>query len=383
MLRDPLELCEPIAVDAAYAEVLDALDGQRSLAQVRQSLMMRGIVTVDADDLEAFVDDLAAAGLLDDDNFRARWTAVHDEFVELERRPPRRAGLLYPADPADLRAWLAPALPARPGPGAAEDRGPGYGPAPIALVGPHQPPPALAPAWRALLSQLPDPSSYERVVILATDHAPGLLPHASADKDWDTPLGPVACDLELLAKLDEALPWLLREQIRLRISDPIEWVTTLLAALWGERCPPILPLVCGQTRLTTREGAARSEELASSLTELTREANERGAILWWTAAELSHAGPAFGQPSAPAPADLERTDRDLLAPLLDGDPARLAQRCMDRPAPERPSGAAALTTLARLLPRGYRARLEAYEAASTPGQLPGLIGCPFISIWPG
>ena len=383
VLRDPLELCDPIAVDADYAPVLDALDGQRTLAQIRQSLLMRGIVRVELEDLEEFVAELRASAMLDDEVFRARWQATHLEFVESERRSPRRAGLLYPADPSELRAWLTPALPlpveAPPSSHTSEPSSAG-GEAPIALILPHQPPPRVGRGLRKLLSQLPDPSHYRRVVLLATDHAPGLLPHASADKDWETPLGDLGCDLELLAQLDQRLPWLLREQIRLRTSDVVEWSTLILRALWGDRCPPILPIVCAQTRLTTPDGAERGELLSATLDELVGDATRAGEVLWWTAAELSHAGPAYGDQDQVSASQIEALDRDLLDPLLSGQPDRLAKHCMDRPVRQRPSGTAALATLARALPSSYRAELIDYEALPASGEAPGWIGCAHVCV---
>lgn len=380
MLRDPLELAEPFAIDAEFEPVLDALDGQRTLAQVRQSLIMRGSIAVELDDLEQFVANLGEAGLLDDDRFRALWTAVHDAFFDEEVRAPRRAGLLYPDDPAALRAFLAPALPKRADDRAAGETGPGYGAPPIAVVVAHQPPPLLASSLRRLLTSLPPPERYRRVVILATDHAPGLLPHASADKDWATPLGPLRCDLELLAALDEALPWLLREQTRLRVADPVEWSTLLLRALWGDRCPPVLPIVCGQTRLTSHDGAARSRELVSALDERLGASTRAGEVLWWTVAELSHVGPAYGHATLPSEAEVAAADRELLAPLLTNRPELLARACMERPLDRRPSGAAALVTLADVLPHDYRATLIGLDVVPAPGDLPGLIGCPTLRI---
>ncbi|PRP90563.1 Memo-like protein [Enhygromyxa salina] len=388
VLRDPLELAEPIAIDASYDAVLDALDGQRTLAQIRQSLLMRGLVTVELADLVDFVEDLSEAGLLDDERFRELWTAAHEAFVEQDIRPPRRAGLLYPDQPEALRAWLAPALPraradaAEPAGQHADDRelggARGWARPPVAVVVPHQPPPSIAGPLRRLLAGLPAPEQYRRVVILATDHTPGLLPYASADKDWATPLGDVACDLELLAELDQRLPWLLREQTRLRVSDPIEWATLILRGLWGDRCPPVLPLACGQTRLTTTDGAQRARELVTQLDDLLGESTRAGQVLWWTAAELSHCGPAYGHAQLPEREQVELDDRELLRPLLQNQPQTLTRHLMDRDPAARPSGTAALVTLAELLPSDYDAALLDYQALPAPGDLPGWIGCPSI-----
>lgn len=383
VLRDPLELCEPFAIDALFEPVLDALDGQRTLAQVRHSLQFRGLVRVDLDDLEDFVAELGEAGLLDDDRFRELWASAHAEFVEQEIRAPRRAGLLYPEEPESLRAWLAPALPpvrATPAPNSAAEQPSRYPPPPIAIVTPHQPPPNYAPALRRLLGTLPEPEHYERVVILATDHSPGLLPYAACDKDMDTPLGLLPADLATLAVLDERLPWLLREQVRLRTCDPLEWTVLLLRALWGDRCPPIVALACGQTRLTSHDGLAHARELIAVLREQLLEPTRAGKVLWWAAAELSHVGPAYGHAELPDPAQVEHDDRAMLDPLLRQQPRALAQALMERPTDQRPSGAAALVTLADVLPDNARAALLDYALLPAPGTTPGWIGCPLLRV---
>lgn len=370
VLRDPLDVVEPFAIDARYAPVLDALDGTRTLAQVRQSLLMRGVVDVDAEDLAEFVDEIAELGLLDDDTFRARWAELHAAFEAAEVREPRRAGLLYPDDPDELRAWLAAALP-RASMGAHAGSGEGT---PIAVVAPHQPPPQIAGLLRALLEQLPPPSTWKVIVILATDHAPGLLPFAATDKDQRTQLGPLRCHLPLVDELEQRVPWLLREQIRQRSADAIEWTTLLLRALWGDACPPVLPIACGQTMLTRDEGREQSDELLGALELLLGEQTERGRVLWWAAAELSHAGPAFGLP-ATTRAQVEARDRELLEPLLAGRTEQLVRRCMEVPASERPSGTAALSTLVQMLPLGTRASLVGHEVVDAPGGVEGFIGC--------
>lgn len=392
VIRDPLDLVEPFAIEARYAPVLDALDGTRTLAQVRQSLSMRGVVVVDAEDLAEFVDELAELGLLDDEGFRARWAEVHAAFEAAEVREPRRAGLLYPAEPDELARWLAPALPPRPGPPrsregslvAAEPDAAGYGSldpkSPIALIVPHQPPPVVAGLLRPLLAKLPAPETWKVIVILATDHAPGLLPFAATDKDPLTTLGPLRCHLPLVDELEQRVPWLLREQIRHRSADAIEWTTLLLRAMWGDRCPPVLPILCGQTMLTRHEGREQADELLGALELLLGEDTEAGRVLWWTAAELGHAGPAFGHATLPSPAQVEARDRELLEPLLAGRTEQLVRRCMEASPSERPSGTAALATMVQMLPLGHRATLVGHDVVPAPGELPGWIGCASVLV---
>ncbi|MFV8754338.1 MEMO1 family protein [Nannocystaceae bacterium ST9] len=376
VVRDPLDLVEPFAIDARYAAVLDALDGSKTLAQVRQSLLLRGLADVEGDDLHEFVDELGEQGLLDDDRFRARWAEVHAEFEAAETREPRRAGLLYPDDPDELADWLAPALPSRASAGfVAAEPEPRYAAPPIAVIVPHQPPPSVAGLLRPLLAALPEPETWKVIVVLATDHAPGLLPFAASDKDQQTLLGPLRCHLPLIDELEQRVPWLLREQIRQRSADAIEWTTLLLRALWGDRCPPVLPVLCGQTMLTRHEGREQADELLGALELLLGEDTAAGRVLWWAAAELAHAGPAFGHAELPNREDVEARDLELLEPLLAGRTEQLVRRCMDAPASQRPSGTAALATLVQMLPIGHRASLIGHQVIPAPGEIPGWIGC--------
>jgi hypothetical protein len=385
VVRDPLDLVEPFAIDARYSAVLDALDGTRTVAQIRQSLLMRGLADVDGEDLEDFVAELGELGLLDDDRFRDQWAAIHEQFEAAECREPRRAGLLYPAEPGPLAAWLAPALPSRTieAPFVAREPETSYaarpGP-PIAVIAPHQPPPQVAMLLRPLLAALPEPETWKVIVVLATDHAPGLLPFAATDKDQQTVLGPLRCHLPLIDELERRVPWLLREQIRQRSADALEWTTLLLRALWGDRCPPVLPLLCGQTMLTRSEGREQADELLGALELVLGEDTAAGRVLWWTAAELTHRGPAFGHADLPTREQVEARDLELLEPLLAGRPEQLVRRCMDAEPNARPSGTAALATLAQVLPVDHRAALVGHRVIPAPGELPGWIGCASVIV---
>ncbi len=383
VVRDPLDLVDPFAIDARYAAVLDALDGSKTLAQIRQSLLLRNLADVDAEDLHEFVDELGEQGLLDDDRFRKRWADVHTEFEHAETRAPRRAGLLYPAEPEPLAAWLAPALPTlgRARGFVASESASVYAAPPIAVIAPHQPPPNVATLVRPLLTMLPEPETWKVVVVLATDHAPGLLPFAATDKDQQTGLGLLRCHLPLIDELEQRVPWLLREQIRQRSADALEWTTLLLRALWGDRCPPVLPLLCGQTLVTRADGSReQADELFGALESLLGADTAAGRVLWWTAAELGHCGPAFGHPELPTREQVEARDQDLLEPLLAGRTDQLIRRCMDAPPNQRPSGTAALVTLLQMLPVGHRATLVGHQVIPAPGEIPGWIGCASVVV---
>ena len=71
------------------------------------------------------------------------------------------------------------------------------------------------------------------------------------------------------------------------------------------------------------------------------------------------------------------TERDLgcLDSLCAGRPEQFVQRCLENDEQlGHPSGAAALSTLARLLPVGYRSELVQYLTVRPPGPDEGWVG---------
>lgn len=354
VLRDPLAVSEPIALPAHAAAILDQLDGSRTPAQIRQSLLMRGTLDVSTTDIAELVEDLGRMGMLDDDTFRQHFASILQAFLGSPDLEPRNAGLLYPDDPDRLAARLDDVF-----------GGPGFdhfGTPPVhAVVCPHQPPTQVAQTLRSTLDQLPRADQLDAIVILATDHAPGLLPYVTTGKQLVSPLGrsPVS---PLVAAACEDLPWLTREEIRFRQAMSLEFQTVLIHRIFGSQCPPIVPVLCGQT-VFDRAQQPRVDEFLATFERLT--AGRR--VLYWAAAECSHVGPAFGR-SLPEADVVEAHDRHLLSHLTQARTQKLRDM-FRRPDPVcgRPSGGAVLATLADLLDVGTRGEICSYTLLQAPG----------------
>ncbi len=365
VLRDPLGISEPAAFPHEAAQVLDMLDGQRTAAQIRQSLFLRGRMNLSLEDVLGLVDELGTAGFLDDDHFRDMWSAARTEFMANELRMPRFAGVLYPGDGEALAAAL-------PEPGA------GFLPNSqvIGVLLPSQPIEArghVAALVAQTLRGLPVPEQIDLVVLLGTDHHPGRLPFAITAKSYSTPLGPLTSDASLVEAIERRLPWIRREEMRHRETISLELAAVTLHGAYGDACPPILPVLCGQTALGSGEDETATDAFLATMEHVL----EGRRVLWWISAELSHAGPAFDRPLL-TPADVQSLrERDLgcIDSLCAGRPEQLVQRCMENGdlfGP--PSGAATLSTLARLLPVGYRAELVEYLTVHPPGHDEGWVG---------
>lgn len=365
-MRDPLGLAEPFAIDVDFKVVLDLLDGTKTLAQIRQSLLMRHSMDVPATDLAAFVTSLSDAGLLDDEAFRQMWGDAHADFLEDDTRSATLAGLLYPADPDEARALLRHALPER------DDRFLA-GTDVIGVVCPHGPPADVAGLWDLTLRRLPPASEIDCVIILGTDHGPGLLPYVGTAKSFATPLGVVASDVAFVEALERRVGWLRREEIRHRDAMSIELAVVALRGLYDDACPLIVPILCGQTVLAPADDDGDpAEDLVLALDALAA----RRRVLWWVSAELSHCGPAYGH-AALSDENLSQIiarDGEVLDALAAGRAEEVAVRCAAPHPQGRQSGGPALTTASRLWPVGYRAQEICYELAAAPGDQPGKAG---------
>ncbi len=352
ILRDPMGVAESFALDAEFAPVLDLLDGTRSVLQVRQSLSMRGVLDPPADELGAFVDSLQDEGWLDDDRFRDRWADLHAGFLEEDPRQPRFSGVLYPEDRRELEDAFAGVL--GPRRRTADDS------QVVGVMVPHGPLDLVGDVLARTLVDLPPAESLDCVVILGTDHGPGLLPFAAARRGFATPLGPVPAHVELLNGLDERIAWAFREEFRHRAAHSIELSALTLRAIYGDAVPPIVPVLCGAGVLRSRDTEA-AERFVDALEQLLV---GRRALVWGSA-ELSHGGVAYGRPAlddAGAQA-LEDRDRDCLEDLVHARHSALARKCAQDHPQGRPSGGAVLSTLRQLLPQA-RVELSAYRAAS-------------------
>jgi len=354
ILRDPMGVAESFALDAEFAPVLDLLDGSRTVLQIRQSLRMRGVLDLPVDALADFVADLRDEGWLEDDVFRTRWAALHADFLAEDPRVPRHAGLLYPAEPDQLTAHYGEVLGDRERTRADSDV--------VGVLVPHGPLELVGPTLDATLVDLPRAEDLDTIVILGTDHGPGLLPFAVANRGFDTPLGPVAADTALLAALGRRVEWAYREEVRHRAAHSIELATVTLRMIYGDAVPPVVAVLCGANVLRARDPDA-GDRFVAALEALL---DGRRALLWGSA-ELSHGGTAYGRPALDTAGltALEDRDRGCLDDLLKGRLDALTRKCKEDHPQGRPSGGAVMRTLRQLVPDA-RAELAAYRATPLP-----------------
>jgi AmmeMemoRadiSam system protein B len=329
VLRDPSGLSEFVATLPALAvAVVQLCDGAHTRDEIRAEFARRYRAELPSETLDALLGQLDEALLLDSPRFREHAERLHAAFAASPVRAAALAGRSYPGDPAELAGWLDSFF--------THDRGPG---APIpssfarprAIVAPHidfhRGGPAYAWAYRALADSAWDVP--DLVVVFGTDHNGVRQPFTLTRKHYETPLGPMQTDVELVERLaaEAGGAALFADEWHHRGEHSIEFQAVWLRYLYGERADGIrvLPILCGSLHEFVADGRdpLATPEVGGFLAALARAVDGRN-VLWIAGADLAHVGPQFGDED-PIEGDdftsLELRDHETLQPVCRGDAA--------------------------------------------------------------
>ena len=172
--------------------------------------------------------------------------------------------------------------------------------------------------------------------MFGTDHMGAEQPFTLTRKHYETPLGPMHTDVELVdaltKKVGERLGQpradaLFKDEYHHRGEHSLEFQMVWLRHIWKERADAIkvVPILCGSLHDFVESGQGprsdpRVDAVLASLVELvgTR------PTLWIAGADLAHVGPRFGDQESLDASDrssLERRDHETLAHASRGDAA--------------------------------------------------------------
>ncbi len=268
-------------------------------------------------------------------------------------RPPSCAGLVYPADPAALRAaldsWLQIRSPAR-------SRADGPREATRLILAPHIDYPRGAAGYARAYSALP--SDADLFVVLGTAHATPMHLFTLTRDDFDTPLGPVATDRPALDAIAAQVGEheVLADARCHHEEHSIELQIVVLKHL--ARGPfTVLPVLCSSI-VHLDEPAHFTARFLDAL----RRAVAGRKACFVASADLAHVGPSYGDPRPPTPAELawlEAEDRRTLGFLEAGDSEGFHRAAVRGDARRRLCGIA--PTYAAIRASGRAARVLHYE----------------------
>lgn len=317
VLHDVMGIAEgPIMVHADMVAILEACDGHTSWSELAETIG----VDPEASELlqlRAFIGELDRLGFFDTQHAAEREQRTLQEWDARPTRPAICAGSTYPSDPDELRAFLDDLL------------SDSHSPLPI----PHSPPTAFliphidfrvspqvyAPAFNALRR-----SESDLFVIIGTSHYWSDDRIILTDKDFETPLGTVRTDRELVQKLQTVLtepPSPISEtDLAHKPEHSIELHAVLLKHVMGEQPFTMLPILVtgfgGEHDLGGRDEVRR---IAAAIREVVA-ASGRSAT-WLISGDLAHIGQRFGDPMPAAVLlpSVREADADLLRLLEQGD----------------------------------------------------------------
>jgi AmmeMemoRadiSam system protein B len=354
----------PVYVPAEAAVLLTLFDGRHSLRDIQEAYTRRFGGLLFREHLEELIRGLDEHLLLDGPRFEARRRDLERAFREAPTRPAVLAGRSYPADPGALREQLDgyfqhPEGPreARPSPDAGRLAG---------VIVPHidfqRGGPWYAQGYREAEAATPD-----RWVVLGISHLPTSQPFVLTRKDFETPLGAVPADREVLQALLPAVgPAYLADEFVHRTEHSIECQAVFLRPRTPAGRPvTIVPILCGSLHRFVEEkrspaDAPEVEDFLAALRHALAAVGGTTGVL--VSADLAHVGPQFGDAQAVTRGRLQElrdADLALLRLVENGDGEGFFRAVMREGDRRRICGLPAIYAALRLLP-GARGRVLAY-----------------------
>jgi AmmeMemoRadiSam system protein B len=305
--HDRYEFSDDVFLPRAWAGVLQLLDGTRDVETIIRDYATQHGETLPREAVEAVLEQLDEALVLDSPRFRERQAEVVRAFEDASTRASSCAGRSYPNDADALKKLLdgffaeaATIEVLSPRPESAELRG---------IVVPHidftRGGVTEALAYRQLHSD------FDTFIVLGIAHAGVHYPFCATDKDFDTPLGVALCDRVFLHELNaRAGGKMLLEQYAHKTEHSIEFVAVFLQAMPQHRNAQIVPIACGGFFEELRTGASPLEnpdiaEFVEALRETVHSHQAQGKKIGLVASvDLAHVGSNFGDDEVLTPARL-------------------------------------------------------------------------------
>ncbi len=323
LLRDPLQLSDQmLIVSPAAGLLLSLMDGTRTLREIQVDLMRLTGELVFSDQIEALIQQLDNALLLDNDRFRQALTAAVEAYRQRPYRLPALAGRSYPANGDELWAMLASFFDAPKGPG--HPQGQRYERPLRGLVVPHIDLQRGGFTYAWAYKDLAEAPPANLFVILGIAHHPTEHLFTATTKDFLTPLGLARTERSFLELLQQRCPFdLFADEFAHCHEHSVELQVIWLQHLFGE--VRIVPLLCAGFEHLLDLGEKPTDlppvrDFLAALEQTLAEWQEPVTLI--ASVDLSHVGARFGDRSPLSAGTLrwlEAEDRAFLERVAEGD----------------------------------------------------------------
>ena len=221
----------------------------------------------------------------------------------------------------------------------------------------------------------------ELVIVLGTDHSgsPGSL--TLTRQDYATPWGVLPTDVQLVDGLAEIIGEgpAFAEEVHHIGEHSIELAAVWLHYVAGREPKPLLPILCGPNYDSASDGSGDGEKwdeggLKGALDSLM-EIAAGPRVLVVAAGDLSHVGPAFGDPApidVSGRATVEAQDHEWLNVACSGSSELLEKHMLQHGDSTRICGAAPIHYMLSVL-QGAQGTVVAYEQCPADEQFGSLV----------
>jgi len=297
-LYDPTDVVEEqMVLSSAAAFVASMLDGENCVEDIQSAIrtQMGGFI-IEPEQILEIVEQLDKAGFLQTENFDAIHARVSEGFHNADTRPAFLAGKSYPDDAEELRAFLDEQFLREGGPGEGPHAEPEAQGALPGLIVPHidfgRGGHTYAHGYRSLSRH----SRPDTVIVFGVAHASEPVPFILSRKHYDTPLGVVKVDLDMVEELGQACTWdPFAFELTHRTEHSIEFQAVMLSYLYGGDVQ-IVPILCSNFGEDFHSGTPSAiqpiEDFLSACNDCVRQSNKKVCVI--ASADLAHVGRRFG-----------------------------------------------------------------------------------------
>ncbi len=320
LARDTLGLIpKPIILQGEALEFISLIDGKRDVRDFQVELMRRkGGIFVSLEYVEKLIEELDSAYLLDSDRYRLERERIIAEYSRLEVRTSSLAGHSYPLEPGELEKYLDEILSSE-----KDSPLPVKGQKVRSVVAPHIDLEAGRRVYARTYQAIQD-SAPQKVFLLGTGHRLHDYFVSLTEKEFETPLGTVNTDKDLVNRLREAGKDVIApHDIAHRMEHSLELQLVFLQRLFGSAFS-IIPVLFGSFHEVLAKITRASEipGMNGFLEEFRLSLEEDGSRnLVVAGVDFSHVGPKFGheQSARSLLNDVREHDQRLIDNLCRGD----------------------------------------------------------------
>jgi len=308
-LRDPLNLSDRIVV-VSYSDffIISLFDGKHSLLDIKAEYMRKYGEMLFTEHLEEIIKHLDDNYLLESERYEAYLLRLEEEFRKADIRPAVFAGKSYESDPPKLMQQIEGFFPSPQGlgePTLVQKVKPIRG-----VIAPHIDFQRGGSCYARVYKELAKSLSLDIFIILGTVHFPTQNPFVLTKKNFETPLGVVDTEGDIIESLEKKVQFnLFQDEIVHRIEHSIEFQLIFLNYLYRGRRPfKIVPILCGSFHEMIMQGSTPQQnrdlsDFINALRETIEECSSQACFI--ASADLAHIGIRFGDPSSPSPASLQ------------------------------------------------------------------------------